>query len=119
MVFPGCPETFEEPQGSQQGEGRRFRDSHQKVNRFREGDIIAVPTGVAFWMYNDQETPVIAISLTDMSSSQNQLDQMPRVSEHNQNSHIIYSLRSQLFNESEKRIFVIYETEREYIRLYN
>ncbi|WJX79006.1 Legumin A2 [Trifolium repens] len=78
MVFPGCPETFEEPQESQQGEGRRFRDSHQKVNRFREGDIIAVPTGVAFWMYNDQETPVIAISLTDMSSSQNQLDQMPR-----------------------------------------
>ncbi|XP_045792867.1 legumin A2-like [Trifolium pratense] len=78
MVFPGCPETFEEPQESQQGEGRRFRDRHQKVNRFREGDIIAVPTGVVFWMYNDQETPVIAISLTDMGSSQNQLDQMPR-----------------------------------------
>ncbi|GAU11658.1 hypothetical protein TSUD_334710 [Trifolium subterraneum] len=57
LVFPGCPETFEEPQESQQGEGRRFRDSHQKVNRFREGDIIAVPTGVAFWLYNDQETP--------------------------------------------------------------
>ncbi|MCI25695.1 legumin A, partial [Trifolium medium] len=46
MVFPGCPQTFEEPQESEQGEGRRFRDSHQKVNRFREGDVIAVPTGV-------------------------------------------------------------------------
>jgi hypothetical protein len=92
MVFPGCPETFEEPQESEQregrrerhqseqGEGSRFGDRHQKVNRFREGDIIAVPTGVVFWMYNDQETPVIAITLTDIASSQNQLDQMPRVS---------------------------------------
>ncbi|WJX84366.1 Legumin A2, variant 2 [Trifolium repens] len=78
MVFPGCPETFEEPQESEQREGQRFGDRHQKVNRFREGDIIAVPTGVVFWMYNDQETPVIAISLTDIASSQNQLDQMPR-----------------------------------------
>ncbi|WJX79005.1 Legumin A2, variant 2 [Trifolium repens] len=78
MVFPGCPETFEEPQESEQREGQRFGDRHQKVNRFREGDIIAVPTGVVFWMYNDQETPVIAITLTDIASSQNQLDQMPR-----------------------------------------
>ncbi|KAI5426465.1 hypothetical protein KIW84_032047 [Lathyrus oleraceus] len=78
MVFPGCPETFEEPQESEQGEGRRYRDRHQKVNRFREGDIIAVPTGIVFWMYNDQDTPVIAVSLTDIRSSNNQLDQMPR-----------------------------------------
>ncbi|CAK8543598.1 unnamed protein product [Lathyrus sativus] len=78
LVFPGCPETFEEPQESEQEEGRRYRDSHQKVNRFREGDIIAVPTGIVFWMYNDQDTPVIAVSLTDIRSSNNQLDQMPR-----------------------------------------
>ncbi|KEH23930.1 legumin A2 [Medicago truncatula] len=111
MVFPGCPETFEEPQESEQresrrfreseqresrrireseqgesrrfreseqGEGRRFRDSHQKVNRFREGDLIAVPTGTVFWMYNDQDTPVIAVSLIDTGSFQNQLDEMPR-----------------------------------------
>lgn len=80
MIFPGCPETFEEPQKSQHGEGRRFRDSHQKVQRFREGDVIAVPAGVVFWMFNDQETEVIAVSLIDTSSNQNQLDQMPRVS---------------------------------------
>jgi hypothetical protein len=104
MVFPGCPETFEEPQESEQresrrfreseqGEGRRFRDSHQKVNRFREGDLIAVPTGTVFWMYNDQDTPVIAVSLIDTGSFQNQLDEMPRVStEHNDTSHIIYRL---------------------------
>ncbi|CAK8543594.1 unnamed protein product [Lathyrus sativus] len=78
LVFPGCPETFEETQESEQREGRRYRDSHQKVNRFREGDVIAVPTGVVFWMYNDQDTPVIAVSLTDTGSSNNQLDQMPR-----------------------------------------
>nr|5GYL_A Chain A, legumin-like protein [Cicer arietinum]5GYL_B Chain B, legumin-like protein [Cicer arietinum]5GYL_C Chain C, legumin-like protein [Cicer arietinum] len=78
MVFPGCVETFEEPRESEQGEGSKFRDSHQKVNRFREGDIIAVPTGVVFWMFNDQDTPVIAVSLIDTSSFQNQLDQMPR-----------------------------------------
>ncbi|XP_058766492.1 legumin A-like [Vicia villosa] len=78
MVFPGCPETYEEPRESEQREGRRYRDSHQKVNRFREGDIIAVPTGIVFWMYNDQDTPVIAISLTDTGSSNNQLDQTPR-----------------------------------------
>nr|CAA86824.1 legumin A precursor [Vicia narbonensis] len=78
VVFPGCPETFEEPQESEQRERRRYRDSHQKVNRFREGDIIAVPTGNVLWMYNDQDTPVIAISLTDTGSSNNQLDQIPR-----------------------------------------
>lgn len=80
MIFPGCPDTFEEPQESEQGQGRRFRDSHQKVHRFREGDVIAVPTGVVFWMYNDQENEVIAVSLLDSSSLSNQLDQMPRVS---------------------------------------
>ncbi|KAI5426466.1 Legumin A2 [Lathyrus oleraceus] len=70
IVFPGCPETFEELQESEQREGRRYRDSHQKVNRFREGDIIAVPSGVVFWMYNDQDTPVIAISLTETDKLQ-------------------------------------------------
>lgn len=81
MIFPGCPETFEEPRESPQGEGRsRYRDSHQKVQRFREGDVIAVPTGVVFWMYNDEDTPVTAVSIIDTSSSQNQLDQTPRVS---------------------------------------
>ncbi|XP_057440639.1 legumin A-like [Lotus japonicus] len=75
MIFPGCPETVEEPFESDQ-QGRR--DRHQKVNRFREGDVIAVPPGVVFWMYNEEETPVIAVSLMDTSSYLNQLDQMPR-----------------------------------------
>ncbi|KAL2321050.1 hypothetical protein Fmac_030019 [Flemingia macrophylla] len=75
MIFSGCPETFEEPQQSQ---SHKAQDRHQKVYRFREGDLIAVPTGVAFWMYNDEDTPVVAVSLIHTDSFQNQLDQMPR-----------------------------------------
>ncbi|XP_061341702.1 legumin A-like [Gastrolobium bilobum] len=78
IIFPGCPETYEKPQESQKGRSQRPQDRHQKVHRFREGDVIAVPTGVAFWMYNDEDTPVVAVSLLDTSSNQNQLDQLPR-----------------------------------------
>ncbi|KAL2321018.1 hypothetical protein Fmac_029987 [Flemingia macrophylla] len=67
--------TFEEPQQSQ---SHKAQDRHQKVYRFREGDLIAVPTGVAFWMYNDEDTPVVAVSFIHTDSFQNQLDQMPR-----------------------------------------
>lgn len=82
MIFPGCPSTYQEPQESQQrGRSQRPQDRHQKVHRFREGDLIAVPTGVAWWMYNNEDTPVVAVSLIDTNSFQNQLDQMPRVRE--------------------------------------
>nr|AAU21491.1 arachin Ahy-2 [Arachis hypogaea] len=93
LIFPGCPSTYEEP--AQQGRRhqsqrapRRFegedqsqqqqQDSHQKVRRFDEGDLIAVPTGVALWMYNDHDTDVVAVSLTDTNNNDNQLDQFPR-----------------------------------------
>lgn len=78
MVFPGCRETYEEPQESEQGQGSRPQDRHQKVQHFKEGDMIAVPTGVVFWMYNEEETPVVAVTLIDTSNLDNQLDQMPR-----------------------------------------
>ncbi|XP_020080843.1 glutelin type-B 5-like [Ananas comosus] len=80
-VFPGCPETFQsfqqqfeqqqEEGGSQRG---RFRDEHQKVHRFREGDIIALPAGVSHWCYNDGDSPVVAITVFDTSNTANQLD---------------------------------------------
>nr|ADQ53859.1 Ara h 3 allergen [Arachis hypogaea] len=94
LIFPGCPSTYEEP--AQEGRryqsqkpSRRFQvgqddpsqqqqDSHQKVHRFDEGDLIAVPTGVAFWMYNDEDTDVVTVTLSDTSSIHNQLDQFPR-----------------------------------------
>ncbi|KAG6719084.1 hypothetical protein I3842_04G186000 [Carya illinoinensis] len=64
VLFPGCPETFEESQRlSQQGQGqsRRFQqDRHQKIRHFREGDILAFLAGVAHWCYNDGDSPVLA-----------------------------------------------------------
>nr|AAW56067.1 arachin Ahy-4 [Arachis hypogaea]ABF93402.1 arachin Ahy-4 [Arachis hypogaea] len=92
LIFPGCPSTYEEPaqQGRRsqsqrpprrlQGEdqSQQQQDSHQKVHRFDEGDLIAVPTGVAFWLYNDHDTDVVAVSLTDTNNNDNQLDQFPR-----------------------------------------
>ncbi|KAK7245364.1 hypothetical protein RIF29_40204 [Crotalaria pallida] len=77
-IQQGCRETFEEPQESEQGQGPRPQDRHQKVEHFREGDIIAVPTGIPIWMYNDEETPVVAVTLIDTSNLDNQLDQIPR-----------------------------------------
>ncbi|XP_057722509.1 arachin Ahy-3 [Arachis stenosperma] len=79
LIFPGCPGTFEEPiQGSEQFQSQRPLDTHQKVHSFREGDLIAVPHGVAFWIYNDQDTDVVAISVLHTNSLHNQLDQFPR-----------------------------------------
>ncbi|KAL1350230.1 hypothetical protein HN51_014352 [Arachis hypogaea] len=79
LIFPGCPGTFEEPiQGSEQFQSQRPLDTHQKVHSFREGDLIAVPHGVAFWIYNDQDSDVVAISVLHTNSLHNQLDQFPR-----------------------------------------
>ncbi|CAI0473019.1 unnamed protein product [Linum tenue] len=76
IMFPGCPETFEESQ--QFEEGGSGRDQHQKVRTFREGDIIAIPAGVAHWCHNDGNDPVIAVTVHDTSSHLNQLDNNPR-----------------------------------------
>ncbi|CAK7346396.1 unnamed protein product [Dovyalis caffra] len=70
-LMPGCPETFQESQG--QGSGRS-QDQHQKVHPFREGDVIALPAGVAHWCYNDGNENVIAVTLIDVGNSANQLD---------------------------------------------
>ncbi|KAF8038248.1 hypothetical protein BT93_B0946 [Corymbia citriodora subsp. variegata] len=84
-VIPGCPETFQSSQQSQfgpqfgqggqmrGGEGRRFQDQHQKIRRIRQGDVIALPTGVAQWAYNDGNRPIL-----DVTNNENQLDLNPR-----------------------------------------
>jgi quercetin dioxygenase-like cupin family protein len=78
--MPGCPETFQESQESQGQGSRRLQDQHQKVHRFREGDVIALPAGVAHWCYNDGKERVIAVTVLDMANSANQLDDTnPRV----------------------------------------
>ncbi|XP_068319558.1 prunin 1 Pru du 6.0101-like [Pyrus communis] len=100
VAFPGCPETFEDSQdqqfqhqqqfqpfqpsrrhggqGQQQQQSEDNQDRHQKVRHIREGDIIALPAGVAYWSYNNGNQDLVAISLLDFSNEQNQLDQQPR-----------------------------------------
>ncbi|KAG6467209.1 hypothetical protein ZIOFF_074980 [Zingiber officinale] len=85
-VIPGCPESFQslrqsfEQQWEEEVESQsqRFRDEHQKVQFFREGDVLAYPAGVANWVYNNGEVPIIAIAVADTSSNANQLDRQHR-----------------------------------------
>ncbi|KAI3859209.1 hypothetical protein MKX03_034613 [Papaver bracteatum] len=83
---PGCAETYHSSQqpglrreGSQQ-EGRQSeqRDQHQKVHRIRQGDIVALPAGVAHWCYNDGNEELVAVSVTDLNNNANQLEQKLR-----------------------------------------
>jgi mannose-6-phosphate isomerase-like protein (cupin superfamily) len=46
------------------------RDQHQKIHRFREGDIIEIPAGAEQWEYNDGETPLIVILPEEESEPQ-------------------------------------------------
>ncbi|CAN1244964.1 11S globulin [Linum grandiflorum] len=82
ILFPGCPETFEESQQSGQqgyrGQQGTSQDQHQKVRRFREGDVIAIPAGVAHWCHNDGNEDVVTVTVHDTSSHLNQLDNNPR-----------------------------------------
>ncbi|KAF2292719.1 hypothetical protein GH714_027261 [Hevea brasiliensis] len=52
-IFAGCPETFQESQ--QTGGSSGFQDQHQKVRRFRRGDIIAIPAGNFYLAGNPEE----------------------------------------------------------------
>jgi quercetin dioxygenase-like cupin family protein len=37
-------------------------DQHQKVHRFRQGDVIAIPAGTTHWDYNEGESPVVFVA---------------------------------------------------------
>ncbi|CAM8890472.1 unnamed protein product [Rhodiola kirilowii] len=67
---------------SQRGRGQhqtgKINDQHQKIRNFRQGDIIALPAGVAHWIYNDGQTPIVAVTIFDTSNDANQLDQSIR-----------------------------------------
>ncbi|KAF2285470.1 hypothetical protein GH714_004739 [Hevea brasiliensis] len=84
VVFPGCPETFQSSESqshSQYGQSGRQsqRDQHQKVRQIREGDVLALPTGVAQWVYNDGRNPLVLVQVIDTNNPANQLDQNHRV----------------------------------------
>ncbi|KAK8670952.1 hypothetical protein V6N13_037564 [Hibiscus sabdariffa] len=79
-VFPGCAETFQSP--SQQSQHRSdhrqhesFPDQHQKIRKFKEGDVIALPAGVSHWIYNNGQSQLVLVALVDVGSNDNQLDE--------------------------------------------
>ena len=74
-VLPGCPDTYEvsAPQG------QRSEERHQKVREIRQGDIVATPTGVAQWLYNNGDSPLVVVSFIDVGNQANQLDLFARV----------------------------------------
>ncbi|KAF7154727.1 hypothetical protein RHSIM_Rhsim01G0263200 [Rhododendron simsii] len=83
VMMSGCPETYQSSQqseggGRREGGGQRFRDQHQKIRRFREGDVIALPAGVAHWCYNDGDSELVVVIMEDLGNHQNQLDNNPR-----------------------------------------
>ena len=80
-AVPGCPETFQSPQGEFHRGGQQrgsSQDRHQKVERFKEGDLLVLPAGMAHWCYNDGDTPVVAVSFIHVKNDANQLDTSPR-----------------------------------------
>ncbi|EEF32199.1 11S globulin subunit beta precursor, putative [Ricinus communis] len=77
-VFPGCPETYQSPSQSHSAQGSSQRDQHQKVRQIHEGDVIALPAGVAQWIYNNGRSSLILLQIIDTSNPANQLDQNHR-----------------------------------------
>ncbi|GMY27129.1 legumin B-like [Fagus crenata] len=76
-VISGCPETYQSGSSSQFRNRRtqeRNRDQHQKVRPIREGDVVAVPAGVAQWIYNKGDSDLVLVVLHDTLNEANQLD---------------------------------------------
>lgn len=77
IVLPGCENTFETTFRSEDGSEQVSK--HQKVYRYKEGDVLALPAGVVHWTYNDGDTPIVIVALRDTSNVANQLDREFRV----------------------------------------
>lgn len=56
-MLPGCPETFQSSQTQQsrysQTRSQIQGDQHQKIQQIREGDVVALPTGVPGFIIMD------------------------------------------------------------------
>ncbi|KAL1816769.1 hypothetical protein DCAR_0521159 [Daucus carota subsp. sativus] len=75
LVIPGCAETFQSPQDQR---GDRPRDRHQRVHRFKKGDMLIIPAGVAHWIYNNGDQDVQLVVMFDTTNRVNQLDSIPQ-----------------------------------------
>ncbi|GFQ06651.1 11s globulin subunit beta [Phtheirospermum japonicum] len=81
VVNSGCPETFESSQQfgrSEEERSQSFKDKHQKIEQFRQGEIVAVPAGAAHWVYNNGDQELVLVVFHDNGNNANQLDQNPR-----------------------------------------
>uniref|UniRef100_A0A0E0LQV4 Cupin type-1 domain-containing protein n=1 Tax=Oryza punctata TaxID=4537 RepID=A0A0E0LQV4_ORYPU len=74
----GEEESEEEEESSRRSFEQSIRDEHQRITTIRQGDVVAIPAGAPFWVHNDGDSPLIAISVHDVSNSANQLDQTSR-----------------------------------------
>nr|CAA52763.1 11S globulin [Avena sativa] len=82
LTFPGCPATFQQQfqpfdqsqfaQG--QSQSQTIKDEHQRVQRFKQGDVVALPAGIVHWCYNDGDAPIVAIYVFDVNNNANQLE---------------------------------------------
>ncbi|KAL5207722.1 hypothetical protein ABZP36_032157 [Zizania latifolia] len=99
LSFPGCPAThqqqFQPFDQTQSSRDQKFRDEHQKIHQLRQGDVIALPAGVAHWFYNAGDTPVVIVYVYDVNNNANQLE--PRQKE--------FLLAGNSQSQSERRMF--------------
>ncbi|KAG7026167.1 hypothetical protein SDJN02_12666, partial [Cucurbita argyrosperma subsp. argyrosperma] len=74
IAIPGCAETYQTDLRRSQSAGSAFRDQHQKIRPFREGDLLVVPAGVSHWMYNRGQSDLVLIVFADTRNVANQID---------------------------------------------
>uniref|UniRef100_A0ACD5ZRQ4 Uncharacterized protein n=1 Tax=Avena sativa TaxID=4498 RepID=A0ACD5ZRQ4_AVESA len=78
LTLPGCPATFQQqfqPFDQAQGQSQsHLKDEHQRVYRFKQGDVIALPAGIVHWCYNDGDAPIVALYVFDVNNNANQLE---------------------------------------------
>lgn len=85
LTFPGCPATYQKQfrhfglEGGSQRQGKKLRDENQKIHQFRKGDVVALPSGVPHWFYNEGDTPVVALFVFDVNNNANQLEPRQKV----------------------------------------
>ncbi|KAL6640206.1 hypothetical protein ACP70R_022055 [Stipagrostis hirtigluma subsp. patula] len=87
-LLPGCPATFQStwspssqrqmPRAGESQSSQKFRDEHQQIQQFRQGDVIAKPAGLALWLHNNGDSPVVLVAITDTTNNANQLNPAAR-----------------------------------------
>ncbi|KAM7259537.1 hypothetical protein ACFE04_015278 [Oxalis oulophora] len=78
VMFAGCPASYHSSQQTTSFRGMQWQsrnDEHQKIHRVRQGDLIAIPAGAAYWCHNDGHEDLVTVSIFNLNSQDNQLSQ--------------------------------------------